>query len=615
MLNILFYLLVWAAPSFAQNKAKIDDLYHFAQNHETDLRLSVYITVGAVKNALDDADGRREAVSVLRSLGITKAYIETYRGGRSADVRQLQQLRDYLNANGFATAGGIATTPGKNVGVKQEGRLGWFNFQHAKTRTDLENIARMTAKIFDQIIIDDFLCTADTGRMSVRARGGQSWAQYRMNLMTGVTKRVFIDPIKTENPAAFVIIKFPQWYDRFHLFGYDVVREPKLFDQVWIGTESRGPDTRRMGFVPQYEGFVNFRWLSSFAPGKVGGAWFDHIDCNAYDFIDQANQAVLAGAREIILFNYFNLMNGHSGHHLLRRQFSRLVKLAKMVHKKPLRGIYAYKPPYSDAGSDHYIFDFLGMIGLPLLPVGQFPAAADVLFLPTQAAADTQITAQVEQLLSRGKTIIITPGFLQAVPEKNRMLKLAGIKMSFLRTPVKIKLSSSETELKLPAVIKPVDASVLLSVQSDGRQLPFLTQHRLDSGGSVFLLNICTFSERDFKAVHEVLLSPAPVPWLDLPETWLDEIRKSLSAPLGFYLLAPGRISLHPYGEDQWVICNFNDQPVEVDLVLKKSLAPNKNSVFINGSTGEKIIPSGNQIHLSIGRRQLFWLKQSVSGL
>ena len=47
--------------------------------------------------------------------------------------------------------------------------------------------------------------------------------------------------------AVRLIIKFPQWYDRFHLFGYDPPRMAEAFDKVWVGTEVRNPLTRRGG--------------------------------------------------------------------------------------------------------------------------------------------------------------------------------------------------------------------------------------------------------------------------------------------------------------------------------------------------------------------------------
>ena len=209
-----------------------------------------------------------------------------------------------------------------------------------------------------------------------------------------------------------MIIKYPQWYDRFHLFGYDVEREPVLFDKVWVGTESRGQYTQRFGFVQPYEGFVGYRWMNDIAGPKMGGAWFDHGDCDKDDFIEQAWQTVLAGAKEIVFFNYYSYVNGHPAHHLVRTKFEQLADLAKYVAENPVQGIAAYKPPASDAGGDLYLMDFIGMLGVPLIPHFKYPEKEKVIFLPTQAAKDAEIHVKIKRSIENGSTLIFTAGFL-----------------------------------------------------------------------------------------------------------------------------------------------------------------------------------------------------------
>jgi len=616
--TIILGTIVAAHLSFGQSRNDVDDLYNYAQAHKSDLRLSTYVTVGAVESDLSDAAGRREVLSVLRSLGITKVYVETYRSGRVADAGLLQTVRDYFESNGLEVAGGIATTPGKGFGVRQEGQLGWFNFQHPKTRRDLKKVIRLTAGIFDEMIVDDFLCTADTSAMSVAARGDRTWSQYRRGLLTGLSQDLIVRSAREENPGITIIIKYPQWYDRFHMFGYDVVRQPEIFDKVWVGTETRGPATRRMGYVQPYEGFVNFRWLRSLAPDKVAGAWFDHIDCDANDFINQAYETVLAGAREIVLFNSSNLIQGHPGHHLLRRQFATLVKLAAMVRQNHARGVHAYKPPHSNAGSDYYIYDYLGMIGIPLLPVGQFPAGAEVIFLPTQASADPELMEHVEGAVAAGKTLILTAGLLRAMSDNQRLQDLAGVQLIPLVTPIKAtnlivnnEMSTFEQGLDLAAHVKPVSARVLLAASHDGDRLPVLTVHTPRTGGKVYVLNLLTFSEPDFAAIHEVLLAPKPVSWLDLPVPWFSVIRQAFMEPPGMSFKGPGRISLHRFGDDHWVFCNFNEDSAAVDLELEALVSKGQSHQFVNSVTGEKLSSSENTLRLVIGKRQVLWLQRS----
>ena len=70
------------------------------------------------------------------------------------------------------------------------------------------------------------------------------------------------------------------------------------------------------------------------------------------------------------------------------------VALAAAVARQPVTGVASYKPANSDAGGDLYINDFVGMLGIPLVPTSTFPKDADAIFLPTQAAKDEAVVAQ-----------------------------------------------------------------------------------------------------------------------------------------------------------------------------------------------------------------------------
>ena len=126
-----------------------------------------------------------------------------------------------------------------------------------------------------------------------------------------------------------MILKFPQWYDLFQLYGYDPLRMPEYFDEIWVGTEVRDPETRRMGYVQPTQGYMNFRWLASQAGSKVRGAWFDHIECSPQNFLDQAYLSVLAGARELTLFSLNDLMTRHPGDALLAAKWPELCEIGR----------------------------------------------------------------------------------------------------------------------------------------------------------------------------------------------------------------------------------------------------------------------------------------------
>lgn len=596
--------------SCAKQTSLMDDLYSYAKSRQADLKLSVYITAQSVADQLNDESGRRAGVSLLKSLGITKVYLEVYRGGLVIEQALLAQVKAEFERQGIEVAGGIATVPGDDFGMRQEAQLEWFNWQNPKTQQDLLRVMQMVPKVYDEFIVDDFLCTADTSEESKRAKGEQSWSQYRRDLLTRLSKELFIDPIKAVNPKATVIIKYPQWYDRFHLFGYDVVREPQHFDKIWVGTETRGAKTQRYGFVQPYEGFVNFRWLSSIAGEKTGGAWFDHGDCNANDFIEQAYQSVLAGAREIILFSYGDLVRGHGGHHLLRRQFGQLADLAKEVRQHPVTGAFGYKPPHSDAGGDLYIMDFIGMLGVPLVPCSQFPDEAKVLFLPTQAAKDENLVNKIDAAVQSGKTIILTAGLLTQVPNQEKLLSFAGVSHPIRKTGLRAEQVLNEGMLipvphglDLEAEMSLTTAKALLQAKVGNRTVPFFTVNQVGSA-PVYVLNNHTFSQQDFDAVGEVLLAPRALGLLDLPRKWANTLRNAFNAPLGITLDAPTRVAFQPLGDAGWVVHNYNDEPAEVSF----SLASGFNKEMVDGFTG-KSVAGKEKLVLEMEPRSRIWLR------
>ncbi|MCB9218337.1 MAG: hypothetical protein H6610_02615 [Ignavibacteriales bacterium] len=611
--KIIFLLLVIIVASYSCNNSyKIDDQFTYAKTRINDLQFSVYITAHAVNDLLNNEIGRREALSIFRCNGITKAYIEVYRSGLVIDEKLLREVKNYFLTNDIEVVGGIATVPGEHFGVKQEGKLGWFNWQNQKTQNDLKEVMKMSAEVFDEFIVDDFLCTADTSEESKIAKGDRSWSQYRRDLLTQLSEEIFIKPAKEVNPNIKMIIKYPQWYDRFHLFGYDLSREPQLFDEVWVGTETRGQYTQRYGFVQPYEGFINYSWIKDIAKNKIGGAWFDHGDCDKDDFIEQAYQSVLAGAKEIVIFNYFDFLNGHQGHHLLRTQFQQLADLAKFVKENPVKGITAYKPINSEAGGDLYLMDFIGMLGVPIIPVHEYPTKSDIIFLPTQSASDANITEKINASIENGTKIIFTTGFLSQL-NNNQLFELAGLKNDLVINPIKADFiiennSKIKIEHGLDLECNPnvKNGEVLLYASTQKDNIPFLIKNTFNDS-EIFTLNTHTFSQVDFDKVGEVLLCPKPLGLLELPKSWVNKIRESFNSNMGFNLDAPSRVVSQPFEKNNFVIHNYNNIETKVQLTL------NDKSVMqlIDNFSGEKYSNENGKITILIKPRSRVWLDKN----
>jgi hypothetical protein len=601
----LFFLAILLIFSGCKTQTSgTTDFFDYATSRKSDLQLSVYITAHTVEQQFYTESGRREAISVLRCNGISKVYVEVYRPGMVVPTELLKNTVSLLEKNGFEVVGGIATLPGGETGVAQQGPLTWLNWQNPKTQADMKKIMEDSAPYFDTFILDDFFCTADTSSESKTAKGDRTWSEYRRSMLTEIAQSVFINTAKLKNPGITMIIKYPQWYDRFHQFGYDVATEPALFDKVYVGTETRGQYTQRYGFVQPYEGFVNYRWISTLAGKKIGAAWFDHGDCNETDFIEQAYQSVLAGAKELVIFSFDMLVTGHGGHHLLRQDFEKLADLAAAVAKNPVIGPVGYKPVNSDAGADLYIMDYIGMFGISLVPDSKYPENAPVIFLPTQAATDSTIAEKVEKSLSDGKKVVMTAGFLARVKNGEKLAQLAGIQYPLVNEQVSTQtiLNEGKTDsLKFPLQtdfrIQPNDATILL--QTAGKKsAPFLVQNPSEN---ITVINIHTFSQADFDAVGEVLLCPRQLGLLEIPESWANTIRSVFQSEEIPELVAPSRVSFQQLGDGSFVIHNYNQAKTTVEIQTEGE------NEWTDAFSGNKLEKTGNKIIIEMQPRSRIW--------
>lgn len=440
---------------------------------DADLKISVYATAGGVEKLLATPEGRARAAEAMKKLGATRVVLEGRRGDEYVAPETLRALRGQMAELGFETTGGIATVPGQHWGKRQEGPLGWLNWEAKATQDGIEEFFRENAAVFDELVLDDFVCTQDTSAESEAARAGRDWGQYRRELLLKVMRERVIAPARAVKPGIRLVIKYPQWYDLFHAYGYAPAASSKLFDAVWVGTEVRNPKTQRMGFLAPTEGYDNYRWLSAVSAGKTETAWFDHIDCTGRNFADQAWQSVLAGAPELMLFNLFDVVEGHPGHALFIRDLPALRATARRVRGKSMEGVAYYKPPDSEAADNRYLMDYLGMLGLPIVPVAEYPMESKAVVLGVQAAHDPDLAAKVRAHLKRGARVAMTASLME----------------------------------------------------------------RVEAPAGVIRLDLHTFTDQDFRDANEWLLPPKELAMMRMPQAEADAIKKKLgvelSSPVG----------------------------------------------------------------------------------
>ena len=227
-------------------------------------------------------------------------------------------------------SGCVTTT---KVGKDSTGWKSIACYTDEPTQKHLQEIFEYTASMFDEIMIDDFWFTDCECAECQKARGGKTWADYRCDLMTQVSRDRILKPAKAVNPKVKIIIKYPQWYDQFHNRGYEVVRETADFDRIWVGTETRDYADKRWGGKVQYEAYYIMRWLGGIGGAKCGGGWFDPYGTHEATYVEQARQTVLAEAKEMLLFCYGSLLRdtGPANVAKLRTEIPGLLRLARLV--------------------------------------------------------------------------------------------------------------------------------------------------------------------------------------------------------------------------------------------------------------------------------------------
>ncbi len=499
----------WPTPASAQAPVAADrpvDLWRLAQQQSHVHRFATLFTAHDVQERLATPEGLDEAVRWCKEAGITHVFLEVFRSRVWADRDTLVRAKKRFQKEGFVVGGGVTTT---FVGKRSTGWNLISCYTDKPTQETLEKIFRYAASLFDVIMIDDFWFTDCQCEECRRAKGDRSWSEYRLELMNRLSRDRVIGPAKAVNPRAELIIKFPQWYERFHERGYDMARQPKLFDWTWIGTETRDPDNARWGMLPQYGAYWISQWTRAVSGRKFAGGWFDPLGTTPKTYVEQARQTILGQCPESLLFCYGALHRDHGPEDLaaFRAEMPKLLELAAFVHGERPRGVASFKPPNSDAGNDAYLFNFLGMTGIPLTAGGAFPEKVPSLLLTEHALAEPNLTQKIDQALADHTVLLVTSNLLQRLPEPLRD---------------RLRASRSVHVLTLPAE-KKSRYGVLASI----RQLP------------------------------------------ERPQEELDGLRRPLLEPLGVQFSAPGNVSLYLFGDKKVVVENFRDEPARVRVALK----------------------------------------------
>ena len=519
---------------------------------------------------------------ISRQVDVDKIYLETHRDLLIVDDATLEQAKKYFHDRGIETAGGITYT------IDESNSFETFCYSNPQHRKKVQEIAEHTAKHFDEFLLDDFFFTSCKSEDEIRAKGDLSWTEYRLKLMTEAGRDLVLKPAKKVNPDVKVIIKYPNWYDHFQGLGFNLEEGPQLFDGIWTGTETRDPAGAQ--HLQNYLSYNIIRYFENLRPGYNGGGWVDAggLNMSMDRYAEQLHLTMLAKAPEIMLFAYHQLIGvplspsqrapwqgqGTSfnfdemmapitlkdGSQI---QPTTMARIAGVTLKQTDRlveqlgnpvGIKSYKPFHSSG--DDFLQNYLGMIGLPMDMHPTFPDDQKVVLLTAQAASDPNIIDKIKKQLLSGREVFITSGLLKAIPDK--IAEIAELRCTDLKALVNDfgRHGQSARDLLIPQVLYYTNDS--WEIVSAGRPLT----------GGVSGYPIVLRAPYASSNLYVLTVPDDMGNLYDYPAGALNEIRRNMSKDLDAYIEGPSKVSLFLYDNRTLVVENFNDEPVDINIVM-----------------------------------------------
>ena len=409
----------------------------------TNFDVAIYIPVSVVKSFENPENLTNDWNRIRRQLKVDKVYIEVQRDRNLASDELLESVKKFFLDRGVRVAGGMALSDGGS------GQFRSFCYTDPADREFIKQATELAARHFDEIIQDDFFFVTTKNDSDIAAKGTNSWTQFRLKLMDEAAESLIIKPARAVNSKVKLVIKFPNWYEHFQGSGYDLDREPKLFDGIYTGTETRDPVITDQ-HLQQYESYLIIRYFDNIKPGGNGGGWVDTYSIRYIDrYAEQLWDTLFAKTPEITLFewsamsrpiqpgdraawqdlhtsfDYIQLLQAYTNNApaglpeptIARVAGYALEQVDPFIGKlgNPI-GIASYKP-HQSTGED-FLHNYLGMIGIPIDLYPQFPTNANLVLLTESAKFDPDIVAKIKGQLTTGKSVVITSGLLHALQHR-----------------------------------------------------------------------------------------------------------------------------------------------------------------------------------------------------
>lgn len=519
--------------------------------------VAVYCPVGNLNEITDLEAFDKKFQLVYGNMHISKVYLEVYRGMEWIDKTHLLKLKEYFESKNIAVSGGVTTCDD----AKGEGFLS-LCYSSEKGIEIVKKAFTLAAEVFDEIILDDFYFANCRCQKCVEKKGLRSWSEFRLEQKLEVTREYVMKTVKEINPKAKVIIKYPQWYEVYHETGYDLVEEPKLFDYIYTGTETRNPAYAQQ-HLPKYLSYFIMRYLENAAPARNLGGWFDEFECtyNLSSYLEQAYLTLFGKAKEVTLYCLGALVE--------EPQYQTFVPAIGQAFREmdtylgelgnPM-GVAAYRP--ANARGEDNLHNYLGMCGIPFEAYMEYPAESGTIFLTEGAGEDEDIIRKMQESLAKGSDVIVTSGFVRKMGP------------AFSDTFVNVSYSARKALVKEYANTK--DNGLTVSGCYSGRKEILIPQ--LDyATNDIWELAAAYGTDNNFPIVLRCRYGEGRISILTIPEDMGDlynyppevlmVIRELFSKDLPVLVDGPAKVMLFVYDNDKVIV--RSDLPYNETFTLK----------------------------------------------
>lgn len=562
----------------------------FAAGNYRNFKVAVYVPEFTMQKMKDPAWLESTWKTISAGVKVDKIYIETHRNRVIVSDELIEQVKKFFTDRGVEVAGGIAFVADEPSGFVT------YCYTDPKDREFVKKITTVTARHFDEIILDDFFFTTSKSDSDIAAKGKRSWTNFRLDLMREAAKNLVLAPARAANPKVKVVIKFPNWYEHFQGNGFDLDQEPRMFDGIYTGTETRDPE-RTDQQLQEYQSYQIMRYFDNIAPGRNGGGWVDIFAARHPDrYAEQLWNTMFSKTGEITLFYWEGLVqavepgerSAWKGMHT-SFDYDKLVQSCCADGHKPVfadvagdalrhadavvghlgkpTGLKSYKP-YQSRGED-FLHNYLGMIGIPIDLSPGFPTDADVVLLTESAKFDPAVVAKIKGTLVAGKDVVITSGLLQALQGKGiedvAEIGTSGRKLAADSYVIGGRRAAGTTPKQAPILFPEVDfltndSWAIVRGSASGKMVPLVVRTTY-SKGRLFVWAI----PDNFTDLYR------------LPQPTLTGIKENIAPSLPVQLDAPGRVALFTYDNGTIIVESYLDEPAAVNVLAKKNVKQLRN--------------------------------------